>query len=106
LPSDAIEHDDCSRIRNVDEYLIGLAIELKALGMGRQWKNGRLPWAGAIDYRNGTAAISNQDMVAGRIDAYVVRIAAEIDSPGLHIVWPSVQTNRSIAAICHIDDVA
>jgi hypothetical protein len=89
----SVEHHNGPRLRDVDEYPVGLAVELEPFWVGRHGECGDLAFLDGIDRGDAAAAKSDQHAICVRIDAYVVGIIAQFDAAGL----------LEVAALVHAD---
>src|SRR5215831_9264593 len=95
----AIDNCNCTRIREIDKNLIAAWIELEAFRMGAQCNVGNLPESLSINYRQSTLAISDDDLIRGRIHPNIVGIIVKIDFAGRRIICSQECAHRSVASV-------
>jgi len=78
-----VDHRNSHRFRDVDEYPVGLAIELEAFRVSWQVEFGNLAFFGSIDHCDGAVAKSNQYAAFPNVDTYIVGIIAQFDAANL-----------------------
>src|SRR5262245_38373189 len=98
----AIDNCNCMRIREVDENLIVVKIELEAFRMGAQCNIGNLLESLGINYRQSTFAISDDDLIRGSIHPDIVRIIVKIDPSGSRIICSQECAHRSVARVGYV----
>src|SRR5437870_4458179 len=99
LPSDGVDYDNATRVRQVDEDLSCLLAELKSFRVRRQRNLADLGSPCAVDERERTAAISNVDLIRRVIDTDVIGVLAELDASCSSVIFTVKQHHRSVARI-------
>src|SRR5229473_5541470 len=105
LLRDPVHDRDAAGTWNVDEDLAGVRVNLEGFGMRLHRNITNLAAGRRIDDRERPAAVSNEDPIRRGINAYVIGVAAELNSSRCLVIAPFKQTHRAVTSIGDIKHI-